>query len=77
VQNVRKVTDIVATIASDSGKQSSAISQVNIAVNNMEEMTQQNAALAEQTSAASVALNGKASEMVPLMDFFTNSAPLN
>lgn len=45
--------DIVAEMAAASGEQSIGISQVNEAVTTMDEMTQQNASLAEQTSAAS------------------------
>ncbi len=56
VQAVKKVTDIVAEIAAASREQSSGIEQVNRAVMQMDETTQQNAALVEQAAAASEAI---------------------
>jgi len=56
VQAVKKVTDIVAEIAAASREQSSGIEQVNKAVMQMDETTQQNAALVEQAAAASEAI---------------------
>jgi len=53
---VKKVTDIVAEIAAASREQSSGIEQVNKAVMQMDETTQQNAALVEQAAAASEAI---------------------
>jgi methyl-accepting chemotaxis protein len=53
VAAVRKVTTIVAEIASASREQSIGIEQVNKAVMQMDEGTQQNAALVEQAAAAS------------------------
>ena len=50
---VKKVTDIVAEIAAASREQSSGIEQVNKAVMQLDELTQQNAALVEEASAAS------------------------
>jgi methyl-accepting chemotaxis protein len=56
VQAVKKVTDIVAEIAAASREQSSGIEQVNKAVVQMDEGTQQNAALVEEAAAASEAI---------------------
>jgi methyl-accepting chemotaxis protein len=56
VNAVKKVTDIVAEIAAASREQSSGIEQVNKAVMQMDEGTQQNAALVEQAAAASQAI---------------------
>jgi methyl-accepting chemotaxis protein len=56
VTAVKKVTDIVAEIAAASREQSSGIEQVNKAVMQMDETTQQNAALVEQAAAASQAI---------------------
>jgi methyl-accepting chemotaxis protein len=53
VGSVKKVTDIVGEIAATSREQSSGIEQVNKAVMQLDELTQQNAALVEQASAAS------------------------
>jgi methyl-accepting chemotaxis protein len=56
VASVKKVTDIVAEIAAASREQSTGIEQVNKAVMQMDETTQQNAALVEQAAAASEAI---------------------
>jgi methyl-accepting chemotaxis protein len=56
VTAVKKVTDIVADISAASREQSSGIEQVNKAVMQMDETTQQNAALVEQAAAASQAI---------------------
>jgi methyl-accepting chemotaxis protein len=53
---VKKVTDIVSEIAAASGEQSAGIDQVNKAVMQLDELTQQNAALVEEASAASQAM---------------------
>jgi len=71
VIGVKKVGDIVSEIAAASIEQSLGIDQVNQAVTSMDELTQQNAALAEETSAASASMTDKASEMNNMMNFFT------
>ena len=60
VAAVKKVTDIVAEIAAASREQSTGIEQVNKAVMQMDQTTQQNAALVEEASAASQAIVGQA-----------------
>ena len=52
VSAVKKVSDIIAEIAASSQEQSAGIDQVNTAVAQLDEMTQQNAALVEQATAA-------------------------
>ena len=73
VLSVKKVGDIISEIAAASQEQSVGIDLVNQAVTSMDEVTQQNAALAEQTSAAALSMNEKAREMDGLMGFFTLS----
>ena len=70
VTGVKKVGDIIAEIAAASAEQAAGIDQVNQAITSMDEVTQQNAALAEQTSAASSSLYDKAQEMEGMMAFF-------
>jgi methyl-accepting chemotaxis protein len=60
VTAVKKVSDIVAEIAAASREQSSGIEQVNRAVMQMDEVTQQNAALVEQAAAASQSMGDQA-----------------
>ena len=67
---IRKVGDIISEIAAASREQSAGIDQVNQAVTSMDEMTQQNAALAEQTSAAASSMADKAVQMERMMAFF-------
>ena len=60
---VKMVTDIVNEIAAASQQQSAGIDQVNNAITNMDEVTQQNAALVEQAAAAAVSLQHLAIEL--------------
>ena len=68
--SVKRVADIVSEIAAASQEQSTGIDQVNAAVTQMDEMTQQNAALVEESSAAASALEDQAQELDRLMGFF-------
>ncbi len=70
VTSVVKVGDIVAEIASASQEQAAGIDQVSRTVHSLEDLTQQNAALAEQTSAASVSMNERACQMSAQVEFF-------
>ncbi len=70
VSDVKKVGDIVAEIAASSAEQSAGIDQVNKAVTSMDELTQQNAALAEETSAASANMSDKSENMAQMVSFF-------
>ena len=63
VTSVKKVSDIVAEIASASREQSLGIEQVNRAVVQMDELTQQNAALVEEATAASQSMGGQVHEL--------------
>ena len=70
VTGVKKVGGIVAEIAAASAEQSAGIEQVNHAITQMDEITQQNAALAEQASAASISMIDQCSTMQGLLEFF-------
>lgn len=70
VESVAKVGDIVAHIASASSEQSSGIEQVNQAVAQMDDITQQNAALAEHAAAGSIAMSEQSTNMTQLLSFF-------
>ncbi len=74
VGSVKKVVDIVQEIAAASAEQSLGIGQVNSAVTQMDEVTQQNAALAEEAAAASTAMRDQATSMARLMEFFQITA---
>ncbi|MFL9964989.1 methyl-accepting chemotaxis protein [Paraburkholderia sediminicola] len=63
LQAVQRVTDIMGEIAAASEEQSSGISQVGRAVSQMDEVTQQNAALVEQAAAAAASLQDQAGRL--------------
>ncbi len=70
VNSVKKVSDNVAEIATASQEQSEGISQVNKAVLQMDDMTQENASLVEQAAAASETVDAQARELKELVAFF-------
>ena len=71
VTSVKKVGDLISEIAAASREQMNGIELINQAVTQMDETTQQNAAMAEETAAASQNAAEQASQMVNLMGFFT------
>jgi len=70
VNSVRRVTDIMAEITAASHEQSTGIEQVNQAIAQMDEVTQQNAALVEEAAAAAASLEDQASNLSELVDVF-------
>ncbi|WP_370867392.1 methyl-accepting chemotaxis protein [Atopomonas sediminilitoris] len=70
VQSIQKVTDIMADIAAASAEQSTGIEEVNRAVSQMDEMTQQNAALVEQAAASAEALQGQSNMLSQAVSVF-------
>lgn len=70
VTAVKKVSDIIAEIAAAGQEQSSGIEQVNKAIMQMDEMTQQNAALVEEAASASESMEEQSKSLLQLMDFF-------
>ncbi|MGC9491295.1 aerotaxis transducer Aer2 [Vibrio genomosp. F10] len=74
VDAVAKVTELIAQIAASSIEQSTGIDEINRAVATMDEMTQQNASLVEETSAASQSLKDEGKVLLNLMNFFTTDS---
>ncbi|WP_059923632.1 methyl-accepting chemotaxis protein [Burkholderia stagnalis] len=70
VRSVKRVTDIMGEIASASVEQSAGIEQVNVAVTQMDEVTQQNAALVEQATAAAQAMADQAETLRAAVSIF-------
>jgi methyl-accepting chemotaxis protein len=70
VDSIRKVSDIVAEIASASGEQSAGIEQVNRAIADMDSSTQHNAALVEESAAAATALSEQADKLAEVVSLF-------
>ena len=63
VARARQVDELVAEVAGASGEQSQGIAQVNLAVGQMDQVTQGNAASAEESAAAAQELNAQAETM--------------
>jgi methyl-accepting chemotaxis protein len=70
VNGVQAITDIMDRISNSTMEQNSGISQVNQAVGQLDQMTQQNAALVEQASAAATSLQQQASRLSTAVGFF-------
>jgi aerotaxis receptor len=71
VTSVQLVADIIQGTATASQEQSAGIEQVNQAVGQMDEITQQNAALVEEAAAAAESLQSEAVKLTELVDYFT------
>ncbi|WP_367066498.1 methyl-accepting chemotaxis protein [Oryzisolibacter sp. LB2S] len=67
---IRRVTDIMGEISAASREQSSGVAQVGEAVTQMDQATQQNAALVEESAAAAGSLNQQAGELVRAVAVF-------
>ena len=74
VKAIRNVTDIMGEISAASREQSAGVGQVGEAVTQMDQSTQQNAALVEEMAAAAAALNTQARELVKAVEVFTLDA---
>ncbi|AUT75003.1 methyl-accepting chemotaxis protein [Paraburkholderia hospita] len=70
VRSVKRVTDIMSEIAAASTEQSTGIEQVNTAVAQMDQVTQQNAALVEQATAAAQAMADQAASLKAAVAMF-------
>ena len=70
LEGIRENSLVMEGIARDSKEQASSIEEVNVAVRLMDEMTQHNAALVEETNAAIEQTEGQASELDRIVDIF-------
>jgi len=70
VEQVRKVNDLIGEIASTASEQSRGIEQVNTAVTQMDQVTQQNAALVEESAAAASNLSHQAEALAKAVAVF-------
>jgi len=70
VSSVQRVTDIIGEISVASGEQSTGIAQVNGAISQLDQMTQQNAALVEQSAAAAISLREQATRLAGVVSSF-------
>src|SRR5215510_1799756 len=70
MDSIKRVADLVATIASANAEQSSSIDQVTTALSQMDHVTQQNSALVEQNAAAAKALEQQSQGIYEQLSFF-------
>jgi methyl-accepting chemotaxis protein len=70
VQSITRVTDIMSEIASASMEQTMGIEQINSAISQMDEVTQQNAALVEEAAAAAGSLEEQAAALADVVSIF-------
>jgi methyl-accepting chemotaxis protein len=70
VGSVQRVSDIIGEITAASGEQSDGIGQVNVAVTQLDQMTQQNAALVEESAAAAESLKDQAGRLSDVVRVF-------
>ena len=77
VASVRKVADVIGEITEAAHSQSTGIAGVNEAIGNLDQMTQQNAALVEESAAAAESLREQATRMKEAVAVFRVSADHN
>ena len=70
VDSVRRVTDIISEISAASTEQTGGIDQINVAITEMDQVTQQNAALVEEAAAAAEAMQDQAARLAQLVSVF-------
>jgi methyl-accepting chemotaxis protein len=70
VDQVKRVSDLIAEITSSTLEESSGIGQVNQAITQLDQMTQQNAALVEQSAAAAQSLREQADRLAQAVSVF-------
>lgn len=70
VTSVQRVSDIIGEITTAAMEQSNGISQVNVAVTQLDQMTQQNATLVEQSAAAAQRLRDQATRLTEAVSVF-------
>jgi len=70
VPNIQKTSDLVQEITAASQEQSGAAGQINIAMGQMNQITQQNAAASEELAATAEEMNAQAGQLQELIGFF-------
>ncbi|ACT51945.1 HAMP domain-containing methyl-accepting chemotaxis protein [Methylovorus glucosotrophus] len=73
VPNINKTSDLVQEITAASQEQSSGASQINVAMNQMSQITQQNASGSEELAATAEEMSGQAEQLQELIGFFSIS----
>ena len=76
VSSVRRVSDLIGEITASSTEQRDGIAQVNQAVTHLDQMTQQNAALVEESTAAAASMRDQAQHLAEVVSVFNVGAAL-
>ncbi len=76
VPSISKTSDLVQEIASASDEQSTGVGQINIALTQLSQLTQENSSASEELAATAEEMSGQAEQLQDLMNFFTTSASL-
>lgn len=71
VPSIKKTSDLVQEIAAASEEQSAGVGQINIAMDQLNKITQQNASASEELAATSEEMSGQAIQLQELISFFT------
>ncbi|MFI3158597.1 MAG: methyl-accepting chemotaxis protein [Methylococcaceae bacterium] len=71
VPSIKKTSDLVQEITAASEEQSAGVSQINTAMDQLNQITQQNASSSEELAATSEEMSGQAAQLQDLMAFFT------
>jgi methyl-accepting chemotaxis protein len=74
VMRVKRVSDLIGEISGAAREQTDGLGQVNVAVGQLDEMTQQNAALVEQSAAAADSLKQQADRLSQAVAVFRTAA---
>ncbi len=74
VAQVTEVNSVIATIAASAKEQATGLAEVNVAVNQMDQVTQQNAAMVEEATAAANGLAGETGELARMIGEFRTGA---
>jgi len=71
VEAIRRTSGTIAEISQASREQSSGVDEISAAIASMDQITQQNSALAEESASAARGLAGQAAKLTELTAFFT------
>lgn len=71
VPSINKTSDLVQEISAASAEQSTGVSQINIAMNQLSQVTQQNASCSEELAATAEEMSSQAEQLQLAMEFFT------
>ena len=77
VEQVRRVSALVSEITVSSSEQNEGIGQINLAISRLDQTTQQNASMVEQTAAAAERLREQSDELIAAVSVFNTQATVS